>query len=457
MKLTFENLYLLNNKEKVQIIDFNNSIANFNLSYDSGYYVRKNIIDRVYFCLSAKDLIFSNSLKLLTENKNRTLLSKEIIENFREIGFIPSPYTIFANIYSLPYYSGIKINKNIFEIKRFFPNKNTPFLNQNDFENYMNKIILKDVSKKNYLLFRGGSDSLFIFYNLLAKHENSFINIIVKMKGMENDFLIAKKISDYYKIKVKTFDNFSSNFNNNINLYIDKQFEPVQDPIVPAYYQIINENLVSGDEVFFDGQGADSLLMGLPHNLLINLYNPYFSKIFKIISFLFKLELMPNSKIKRLYYRTGKVVKSLSQKDWISCFLCSLNIMKNNHLFEELSDCLNDFYKYFKCKHKSISFFFMVIILDSREMQKYRSLKLNTKVSLPFLKKNLIEKVFSTPSSFFIKSIYKKIPIYKFVNKKKFKISSFKTNPFFIEYSENKNIFEYSYFELIKQFNSNIK
>ena len=57
--------------------------------------LKKNIIDRVYFCLSAKDLIFSNSLKLLTENKNRTLLSKEIIENFKEIGFIPSPYTIF--------------------------------------------------------------------------------------------------------------------------------------------------------------------------------------------------------------------------------------------------------------------------------------------------------------------------------------------------------------------------
>ena len=75
---------------------------------------------------------------------------------------------------------------------------------------------------------------------------------------------------------------------------------------------------------------------------------------------------MPNSKIKRLTIELVRLL-NLFTKGLDFCFLCSLNIDKDNHLFEELSDCLNDFYKYFKCKHKSISFFFMVIILDSEK------------------------------------------------------------------------------------------
>ena len=64
-------------------------------------------------------------------------------------------------------------------------------------------------------------------------------------------------------------------------------------------------------------------------------------------------------------------------------------------------------------------------------MQKYRALNKRTKIIL-FLDKKLIEKVFSTHSKFFIGFIYKKKPIYNFVNKFNFKISNLKQVPFLL-------------------------
>ena len=86
-------------------------------------------------------------------------------------------------------------------------------------------------------------------------------------------------------------------------------------------------------------------------------------------------------------------------------------------------------------------------------MQKYRGLKKNVKVRLPFLDNKLIEKVFSTPTNFFINNLNKKIPIYSFINKFKFKLNNFKTSPFYVDYKineNNENIYEYS-LDIIKK------
>ena len=66
---------------------------------------------------------------------------------------------------------------------------------------------------------------------------------------------------------------------------------PVQDPIVPVYKEIVFQNLRKGNEVFFDGQGADTLLMGLPHNLLINLHSPHLRGIYYFANLFFKIKL----------------------------------------------------------------------------------------------------------------------------------------------------------------------
>jgi asparagine synthetase B (glutamine-hydrolysing) len=456
MNLILDNASFLKNNKKIKISRTRDLNLYFKLSFKNGFYIRKDLKNKIFFILSQKELIFSNSLKNLIKHKNLINLDKNIIDTYKKTGFIPPPYTIFKNVFCVPYFSGIKITNKLFQMKKFFPEKSTPFKNQNDFENFMRSII-NDYSKKNrLLLFSGGSDSLFIFYNLLKKKKYSLKNIIVKMKGMEKDFYRAKKISKFYNIQSITFNNFSFNIKKNINTYIRNHYEPIQDPIVPIYIEIINKNLSKGNEIFFDGQGSDSLLMGLPHNFLINLYNPFLSNIFVLVNKFFIFNVTPNSRIKRLYYRIGKIVKALAQNNWISCFLSSIYIEKNDKLFDELYLSLENYYSHFKCKHKSIAFFFITIILDSREMQKYRSLSKKARIALPFLDNKLIEKVFSTRSNFFIKSIYKKKPIYNFINKKKFKINNLKTSPFFVDYSIDKkehDIYQYSLKKLSKLLN----
>lgn len=456
MNLILDKASFLKNNKKIKISSTRDLKLYFRLSFEKGFYIRKDLKNKIFFILSQKEIIFSNSLKNLIDHKNLKNLDKNIINTYKKTGFIPSPYTIFKNIFCVPYYSGIKITNKLFQMKKFFPKTSIPFKNQNDFENYMRSII-NDYSKKNrLLLFSGGSDSLFIFYNLLKKKKCSLKNIIVKMKGMEKDFSRAKKISKFYNIQSITFNNFSFNIKKNINAYIQNHYEPIQDPIVPIYIEIINRNLLKGNEIFFDGQGSDSLLMGLPHNFLINLHNPFLSNIFVLVNNFFIFDVKPNSRIKRLYYRIGKIIRALAQNDWISCFLSSINVEKNDKLFDELSSSLDNYYSHFKCKHKSIAFFFITVILDSREMQKYRYLDKKARIALPFLDNKLIEKVFSTRSNFFIKSIYKKKPIYSFINKQKFKINNLKTSPFFVDYSidkKNHDIYQYSLKTLSKLLN----
>lgn len=456
MKLIFKTAFILKNNKKIKISDKDDLSLYFKLSSKSGFYVREDLKSKIFFCIRKKEIFLSESLKNLVKYKNLTNINNDIIDNYKKTGFIPSPYTIFKNIFCIPYYSGIKLSHKLFMMKKFFPKKAVPFKDQIDFESYM-KLIINNYSEKNkLLLFSGGSDSLFIFYNLLDKKNNSLKNIIVKMKGIEKDFYKAKKISKFYNIKTITFENFSPKIKKNIDSFIENHYEPIQDPIVPVYIELINKNLLQGNEIFFDGQGSDSLLMGLPHNLLINLHKPFLNKIFLLIRYFFIFNVIPNSRIKRLYYRIGKIVRALAQDNWISCFLSSIDIEKENKFFYELSSNLTFYYNHFKCKHKSIAFFFIITILDSREMQKYRDLSKKAKIALPFLDKKLIEKVFSTQSKFFIGLIYKKKPIYEYINKYEFKISNLKTSPFFVDYSIDKkkyNIYEYSLNKLNKLLN----
>ncbi|MDC3155311.1 asparagine synthase-related protein, partial [Pelagibacteraceae bacterium] len=362
-------------------------------------------------------------------------------------GFIPPPYTIFENIFCIPLYSGINIKKNVLNLKKFYPKKSSPFKNQDDFENYFSDKILAYPDHKLFLLFSGGSDSLFLFYNLLKKKSISIKNIIVKMKGIEKEYDDAIKISNYYNVKTINFKNFNSDLKDNIDKFLEYLYEPIQDPIVPVYMKLVSSSTDENHKIYFDGQGADSLMMGLPHNLLVNLYHPLSKFFFKLVRYFFRIKTIPNTRFKRLYYRIGKTVNALAKDDWISCFLSSIDIEYNDLLYVELYSCLNDYHQHLKCKHKSIALFFIVIILDSREMQKYRCLNSDVKIRLPFLEKDLIERVFSTNTDFFIHRIFKKKPIYKFVNKYGFKKNNFKTSPFFVHYTIEKkenNIYTYS-------------
>ena len=446
MKFLFKKIYFLDlagNKEEILELDL---LSNFlDLNKTNNGLKRNSIRERPYLLIDNSDIIFSNTVTNLVNYQLRSSIDMKICSSYLNSGFIPAPYTIYKDLFCIPLFSEVTINDNILYINNSFPDEAEPFDSQDSFEIFLESIINRIKNKDISLLFSGGADSLFILHKIRKNH--LFKNIIVKMEGMIKEYTKAIKISAYYNINTITYNKDIESIYKNLDSYIEEKYEPIQDPISPVYKDIINKNLNSADDIFVDGQGADSLLMGLPHNLIINVYSPKRIKIFKLLNLIFFINVRPNTGFKRLYYRIKKVVNSLLEEDWKSCFLSLIDIHKNNELYQFYYKNISLYENEFKCKHKAISYFFLINILDSREMQKYRMLNDNVKILLPFLDINLINRVFSTNSSFFIKGIYKKIPIYSCVNKYKFKVSNFRTSPFFVDYSKDENtedIFKYS-------------
>ena len=114
MKLIFKTAFILKNNKKIKISDKDDLSLYFKLSSKSGFYVREDLKSKIFFCIREKEIFLSESLKNLVKYKNLTNINNDIIDNYKKTGFIPSPYTIFKNIFCIPYYSGIKLSHKLY-------------------------------------------------------------------------------------------------------------------------------------------------------------------------------------------------------------------------------------------------------------------------------------------------------------------------------------------------------
>ena len=450
MNFDFENIYIIDKNEKKEIFHLNELSNYLDLEYNDNHVIRRSIINRSYFYVEDKKIFFSKKINNLLDFGNKKRLDFKVIESYRVSGFIGAPFTLFEDLYCIPFLSKIKTEKGKLLLKFSLPQKKDGFYNQEEFDSYMNELIEKKIScyNESFLLFSGGADSLFIFYKLLNSRRSNFKNIIVKMKGLEGEFYKATKISSSFSIKYYVYKQYNNSIKNNFEEYLDNYYEPLQDPVAPFYREIIDNYDKGVANIFLDGQGADTLLHGLPHNLIVNMYSPNLKFIFNFLLFFFPSSITPNTRIRRLIYRAEKIINAFSKSDWMKCFLSTINISEKDGLYPFYRDKLDLFFKNFKCKHKAISLFFIIFILETREMQKYRILKRNKNIFLPFLDENLIEKVFSTKTKFFINKLYKKKPIYKSIAKYGKKISIFKTSPFYIEIPSDNGLNDYTNYSI---------
>ena len=99
MNLILDNASFLKNNKKIKISRTRDLNLYFKLSFKNGFYIRKDLKNKIFFILSQKELIFSNSLKNLIKHKNLINLDKNIIDTYKKTGFIPPPYTIFKNVF----------------------------------------------------------------------------------------------------------------------------------------------------------------------------------------------------------------------------------------------------------------------------------------------------------------------------------------------------------------------
>jgi len=169
--------------------------------------------------------------------------------------------------------------------------------------------------------------------------------------------------------------------------YMKEFGEPIFDVMAPVETFLIrkcSEALGTNDVVVVDGQGADSLFMGLLHNSAIHYYlrvKPIIGPIPSFANlFLRKRNFHRNSEFGRFIYRASKMSFILSKQDVVKAFLVSLGY------FDSFKEILHKT----QSPHNAISYFFMYRILPVREMQKYRLLiNENLKFSFPYIDKKM--------------------------------------------------------------------
>ncbi len=424
----------LTKKPKI-ITSLNNIFINDNI-------VTKNELE-TYFILILKNKI--HIVKNLREYRKYISISKvnlNYLENYK----LNSIYsTIYENVFYFYPYSKLVVKNNIIYIEPLYPKKVRGFKNYDDFIKFFENKLDNKLEKNNKidLSFSGGSDSLFLLSFAIQKKMKCNLNCHL-MPGLEKKQITLLKKLKNTKLKYRIFENFSLNqINKALTKFVKINNLPVTDPVAINYF-LMYEKI--NNEIILDGQNADSLFHGLPHNKLLNIYNKikYFRKVLCFLRFLNKVTVLPDTRFKRYIYRFLKILRSLDSKDWIECFLVSVDLPKKDKKLRYFLECsLKNYSSIDKC----IAHFFLFYIIPQREFQKFCLFE--NKVILPFFDQTLIEKVFSSNPNL-IKGKYGKEFIYKRVNEF-FNINlKGKTDPFYVKSLKNYNILS----ESIKLINS---
>jgi len=456
LSLKYGNSYYLENGEKL-VVYSNESLSKYiGCDIVNGYSRYLSLSDKIYIYFKHGDIYFSKKIKSFIDINlphERILLNDDALAAYLGAGFIAPPFTLFENIYIIPSYSLISINDSLLTIKNYYPDdydslKYTGFADIKDFESFLQEIIIEELGvideKINIICtLSGGADSsliLKILSNIVPKDKITSITCV--MTGLESEAKKAEDISRLLRITNRQYKYTKNDSGKILTEFISKYNTPVYDPICPIYTSMIeslNDDIDFSEKtnIIVEGQCADSVLLGLPHNFLLQLYNPQFSILSRSINSLVPVVKNKNRFYKRLIYRFKKIVSSLGQSTWIDCLLKSLdlNVLSMSPYIKHLRKQLSEYYQHYGSIHKAIAHFFMFRIIQVREMQKYAVLPHNYKVVIPFADTRFVCRAFKTKESFFIERGKRKKPIFDLVEKyfPNF-YSKQKTTPFYVEY-----------------------
>jgi asparagine synthase (glutamine-hydrolysing) len=244
------------------------------------YDVAKNSLflsrDRVgkkplYYFYDGKRFIFSSEIKGILEHKINPKIDKNAIDLYFSLGFIPSPYSTYENIFKLDQRQSLIFDLNKKQLKKEYyyewpeynPIRDKTILKK-EFEKLINESIkrrmISDVPLGAFL--SGGLDSSTIVN--FAKNFNSKINTYsIGFEGKYNETsnikILVKKFKTKHHHKYFLEKNFKEDLKN-IFYYYD---EPFSDPsMFPTLFlsKFARENIT----VSLSGDGGDEIFGGYP-------------------------------------------------------------------------------------------------------------------------------------------------------------------------------------------------
>ena len=245
---------------------------------------------KIFFRLHEEIIYVADSHEKLATYGNYEICN-ESINFYKSTGLIIPPNTLFKQIYSVPVGFKFCVKKKDFVLEKkinCFGEGAIDFLGKLISDNYH----YEDVN----LLFSGGADSSLLLYLMRKfKPELKIKSIFFNSGNLKDDLNRAKKLTFLLDSELnevvprqeepKVVQKFIIEQTHNLN-------ELIYDPILFTIDSIFME--IPDGGIVFDGQGADTVLGGLPHHLLIQIYNlnlvRLFSKlrIFTLLKKIFK-------------------------------------------------------------------------------------------------------------------------------------------------------------------------
>ena len=222
----------------------------------------------LFYYLDNKSLKFSSNLKSLYHNQNSTIDEDNILK-YLSFGVVPSPGTIFKNIFKVNPASYIEVNLDTFNYieKKYWNIEN--YVNKNKFsrEDFFDKFsqsvdyrLISDVPIANFL--SGGLDSSSIVKNMFDNGKTDINTFTVEVENEKYDeSKWANKVVEKYST-----NHYSEIINSKIenDLVIESLQaldEPYSDPsTIPSY--LISKAISSKYKVAISGDGGDELLGG---------------------------------------------------------------------------------------------------------------------------------------------------------------------------------------------------
>ena len=291
------------------------------------------------------------------------------------------------------------------------------------------------------ITFSGGADSAVLLGALReAVGPERIVALTQSMTGFDGELERAREICEELGVEICVVEG-EVKADAVLRSFIKRTMEPVCDEVVPVLHNLVSEGTrIAGPfEFIVDGQGADSLLMGLPHNKLMDLHRwtRFMRPLFRLLSI--KKTDRGSTKFQRLIYRAIKIANSLKLSEPMDSVIESLkfnnSISNSNRVLAFMRDELADVTRHYGSIHKALSYLFMFRILPAREMQKYKLLSESNSFLLPFLDTGLIERVFSLKEDMLISGGTYKKPVYD-ATEKYFgnRFRNISTAPFYVRY-----------------------
>ena len=359
----------------------------------------------LFYFIEDGTVAFSSNLKSLYRLILKKIIDERNLTDYLELGVIPSPNTIFKNIYKVPpaCYLEITLNNNLIKVKNYkkywsidqhVGNEN---FDNSEFMNIFSNAIIErqnaDVSVANFL--SGGIDSTSILKNMYDRGSqiNTFSVGIDNSKYDESYWFnqVAEKYNTNHLTKTVSVENIK----NELEISIDAFDEPYADPSTVLSF-VISKEISKDYKVAISGDGGDELLSGYFRiNYLMkrkNVFNEMFSGLIKI----YPGVLGTGNKILRnsLNQQTAHISFFSDKK------LLDLLNLKSNFTLEEL------FTYNHESKHKNILINEYIFYLSEMMLLKVdrTSMANSLEVRSPFVDHKLVEYIFSTNDSLYEKT-----------------------------------------------------